>query len=238
MDVGAIQQSASEPWHPSLQQLVDGASEGEIQDHLAGCVSCRVELRQYQMTGMTVDKAADLSGPRETMEAMVRRPSTLVLEDSFEDGPSGPPGPTGGEEHPDVAASYDNMGKAYHGQGSYDRALTFYEKSLAIRLKVVGECHPDVATSYIHIGEVYEQQGAYEKALHYFEKSLEISLKGVGDTHPNVATNYLRIGEVYYSQGAYKRALHYFEKSLEIRLKVYGKEHPDVAYSYNNIGEV
>ena len=57
-----------------------------------------------------------------------------------------------GEEHPDVATSYNNIGAALEAQGKYDEALVYYQKALTIRIKVLGEGHPDVATSYNNIG--------------------------------------------------------------------------------------
>ncbi len=51
--------------------------------------------------------------------------------------------------HPDIAASYNNLGIAYYGLGEYRKAIEYYEKSLFLKLKLYpdGE-HPDIATSY------------------------------------------------------------------------------------------
>jgi hypothetical protein len=37
-------------------------------------------------------------------------------------------------------------------QGKLDKAIEFYEKDLAITIKVLGKEHPDVATSYNNLG--------------------------------------------------------------------------------------
>jgi tetratricopeptide (TPR) repeat protein len=37
-----------------------------------------------------------------------------------------------GEEHPDIATYYSNLGLAYAGKGNYDKAISYYEKGLAI----------------------------------------------------------------------------------------------------------
>jgi tetratricopeptide (TPR) repeat protein len=145
---------------------------------------------------------------------------------------------TFGEDHPNVANSYNNIGSLYDSQGNYTKAIEYYVKSLEIRLKTLGEDHPDVADSYNNIGNVYDSQGNYTKALEYYENSLEIRLKTFGEDHPNVADSYNNIGNVYDSQGNYTKALEYHEKSLEIRLITLGEDHPDVDDSYNNIGNV
>ena len=120
--------------------------------------------------------------------------------------------------------------------GSYDKALEYYEKCLAILLKTLGGEHPDVATSYNNIGVAWKSKAEYDKALEYYEKCLAIRLKTLGGEHPSVATSYNNIGSTLDSKGEYDKALEYYEKCLVIRLKTLGEEHPSVATSYNNIG--
>ena len=50
-----------------------------------------------------------------------------------------------GDDHPDVATTYNNMANVYNKQGKNDEALAMYEKALSIRLKKLGDDHPDVA---------------------------------------------------------------------------------------------
>ena len=125
-----------------------------------------------------------------------------------------------------------NIGLVYANQGDYPKSLEYYEKSLAIRLSILGENHPDVATSYNKIGLVYANQGDYPKALEYHEKSLAIRLSIFGENHPAVASCYNNIGLVYANQGDYPKSLDSFEKSLAIYLNVYGENHPYVAVLY------
>ena len=44
-----------------------------------------------------------------------------------------------GEEHPDVATSYNNIGLVLGAQGKYDEALVYCQKDLKISLKVLSE---------------------------------------------------------------------------------------------------
>lgn len=141
-----------------------------------------------------------------------------------------------GEEHPDMATSFNNMGTIHHIQGNFERALEYYLKALAMREKVLGEEHPDTAGSYNNIGNIYTNQGDYEQALEFFFKSLAIREKVLGVAHPDTAQSYNNIGNIYAYRGDYKRALEYHCKALAIREKVSGVAHPDMAASYNNIG--
>jgi len=51
-----------------------------------------------------------------------------------------------GSEHPDVAASLNNLASLYDAKGDYARAEPLYQRSLAIFEKALGTEHPEVAT--------------------------------------------------------------------------------------------
>jgi len=53
------------------------------------------------------------------------------------------------------AARFANQcGIIMYGVGDYDKAIEFYERGLAIKIKVLGEEHTEVATSYNNLGIV------------------------------------------------------------------------------------
>ncbi len=141
-----------------------------------------------------------------------------------------------GENHPDVAKSYNNIGGVYDLLGESSKALEFYKKALNIKLRVLGENHPDVAISYNNIGSIYDLLGENGKALEFYHKALKIRLQVQGKNHPDVAISYNNIGCIYQNLGENDKALEFYHKALKIRLQVLGKNHPDVASSHNNIG--
>jgi len=143
-----------------------------------------------------------------------------------------------GDDHPNVAASYGNIGNVYQLQGNYDEALVQYHKSLEITIRVLGCEHEHVAGSYENIGIVFLAQGDYENALLQHQKSLEILTRVLGCDSAEVASSYNNIGQVYRKQGDYGNALRQYHKSLEIKLQVHGQKHPLVAGSYHNIGSL
>jgi tetratricopeptide (TPR) repeat protein len=138
----------------------------------------------------------------------------------------------------DRGFAYNNIAIAYLKKGEYDKAIGYYEKSLAIRLKVLEAEHPEVATTYNNLGSAYLKKGEYDKAIGYYEKSLPIQLKALGAEHPSVATSYNNIGSAYQDKGEYDKAIGYLEKALAIKLKKLGSEHPSVGINYNDIGLV
>ena len=143
-----------------------------------------------------------------------------------------------GENHPEVAIGYSNMGSVYEEQGEYEKAKGLYEKSLRIRERMLGEDHPDTASIYSKMGSVYEEQGEYEKAKGLYEKSLRIRERMLGEDHPDTASIYSKMGSVYEEQGEYEKAKELYEKSLRIHERVLGEGHPDTASIYNNLGLV
>eukprot|EP00002_Diphylleia_rotans_P034021 TRINITY_DN7281_c0_g2_i1.p1 TRINITY_DN7281_c0_g2~~TRINITY_DN7281_c0_g2_i1.p1 ORF type:complete len:512 (-),score=74.06 TRINITY_DN7281_c0_g2_i1:601-2136(-) len=133
------------------------------------------------------------------------------------------------------AGDYLWLGSNFYDQDSYEQALEYYERSLAIYLKTVGEEHPNVATLYNGIAAVYDSQGRYEEASMYHHKSLLLRTKVLGESHSSVAESYNNIASVYENQGRYNEALEYYHKSLEANIKNLGEDHPFVAACYNNI---
>jgi len=140
-----------------------------------------------------------------------------------------------GKEHPDVAASLNNLAVLYEEQGNYDQAKPLYERSLAIFEKVHGKEHPLVATSLNNLAGLYEEQGNYDQAKPLYEHSLAIRKKIHGKEHPAVAASLNNLAGLYKEQGNYDQAKPLYERSLAIFEKVHGKEHPLVATSLNNL---
>ncbi|WP_048314625.1 CHAT domain-containing protein, partial [Crocosphaera watsonii] len=82
-----------------------------------------------------------------------------------------------GDEHPDVATSFNNLAGLYRSQGRYTEAEPLYKDALALRKKLLGDEHPDVATSFNNLALLYYSQGKVETALTYFLHSLAVEEK-------------------------------------------------------------
>ena len=52
-----------------------------------------------------------------------------------------------GEENPDTAQIYSNLGVTQHAIGNFSSALQSQQRPLDIRVKLLGEEHPDTAQS-------------------------------------------------------------------------------------------
>lgn len=168
-----------------------------------------------------------------------------------------------GENHPDVAGSYTDLGFAYCNRLEYDRAVDCYQKALEINIKTLGPVHPELAELYKTLGNTCSNKGDDEQAILYHQKSWEILkthlgenhpdtkeikltieymktdllAKGLGEGHPDLATPYNDLANAYYEHGKYYLAIEYYQKSLEIQTKTMGEDHLDVAMTYHNLGK-
>lgn len=141
-----------------------------------------------------------------------------------------------GEDHPDTATSYDNVGMSYWDLGDRHEGLKNLEKAMEIRRHSLGEDHPDTATSYDNVGMGYRALGDRQKGLKYQEKALETRRHLLGENHPDTAASYDNIGRSYMASGNRTKSIEYLEKALEIRRLSFGKEAPATALSYDNVG--
>ena len=143
-----------------------------------------------------------------------------------------------GREDADVGKLFNNIGRVFYNQGDYEKALTYYKKSLEINESVQESDNPSAAATYDNIAQVYDKQGDYEKALEYFKKALAIRERVLGPDHSSTATTYNNMAVLYDHQGDYEKALEYFEKALAICERMLGPDHPDTATIYNNMAGV
>ena len=89
-----------------------------------------------------------------------------------------------GEDHPDTAASYNNLAETLGAQGKYAEAEAMHRRALAISLKALGEDHPDTANSYNNLAATLHDQGKSAEAEAMLRRALAIDLKALGEGHP------------------------------------------------------
>ena len=143
-----------------------------------------------------------------------------------------------GEDHPNVATSYNNLASVYYRLAEYNKAKELHEKALMIRKNNFGEDHADVAISYSTLAPVHYSMGEYNKAKELHKKALMIRKKIFGEDHVDVAKSYSTLAPVHYSIGEYNQAKELHEKALMIYKKIFGEDHAHVATSYNNLASV
>ncbi|CAM4826026.1 unnamed protein product [Rotaria magnacalcarata] len=140
--------------------------------------------------------------------------------------------------HPNLAASYNNLASVYVNMHNYVEALSFAEKSIKISEESLPANHPDLAAAYNNIGGLYFRMGEYSMALTFHQKDLEIRQKALPCNHPSLATSYHNIGLLHNTMGHYSEALSFHDKALGIQKKILPPNHPDLAQTCDSIGSV
>ncbi|MEH2151404.1 tetratricopeptide repeat-containing protein, partial [Nostoc sp.] len=92
-----------------------------------------------------------------------------------------------GEEHPDVAASLNNLAALYYAQRRDADAEPLFRQALEMRKRLLGEEHPDVAQSLNQLATLYNRQGRDADAEPLFRQALEMRKRLLGEEHPDVA---------------------------------------------------
>ena len=69
-----------------------------------------------------------------------------------------------GQDHPDVATSYNNIGLVHESLGDFEKALFHHEKALEIRTRAFGQDHRDVASSKENIGLLFKETKRKQEA--------------------------------------------------------------------------
>lgn len=128
------------------------------------------------------------------------------------------------EEHIYVAECYSSLASVYEQQYAFDKALSYYEKSLAIFNKIAeGKISLDILRIYVNMGLVHKNAGHYSQAIEAFDWVIRHQEKGDKD-NPETKFIYFeallfkaellsQIGKTVIDEST---ALHLFEKALEI----------------------
>ena len=133
---------------------------------------------------------------------------------------------------------YHQLACIHDRKNENDKAISFYEKALEIRLKTCPEYHPDLADFYGKIAALAKHMGQYSKAVVYYEKLVDWKEKMLPSGHPDLVTVYNRLGMAYTKQGEQKKALTALEKAVDIKNKTSAVDDSETGDLYNNIGLV
>ena len=129
-----------------------------------------------------------------------------------------------------ISDIYNELGRAYYSLGGYDKAINYYQQSLAISQEI-GDRNGE-GKSLNNLGNAYHSLREYQRAIDYHQQSLAIA-QPIGDRHGE-GSSLGNLGVAYYSLGEYQRAIDYHQQSLEIATEI-GDRYGEAA-SLNNLG--
>ncbi|MFO7524847.1 MAG: tetratricopeptide repeat protein [Ignavibacteriaceae bacterium] len=136
----------------------------------------------------------------------------------------------------EAAHSYQIIGETYLKQSDYFNAIENHQKSIALKLKLLGEGTRQLVSNYTSLGIIYFELGDYDTALDYYLKALELTPLQENRNKLLIAKFYNNIGNVYDKKGDLEKALEFHKNSLSIRIGQLGEDHIEVSSSYTNIG--
>lgn len=138
-----------------------------------------------------------------------------------------------------IATLSNRLGNFRQGAlGAYAEAEPLFDRTLAIRERVLGLEHPDVAWSLCNLASLRQAQGNFASARILLERALTIDENALGPLHNLTAATLSRLADVLYELGDLDNAQLYAQKALDVRQQVLGSEHPSVAGCMNVLARI
>ncbi len=143
-----------------------------------------------------------------------------------------------GENHPQVAMAYSNMGLILELKCNFKEAKEYYIKSLNIYQKFFGEYHLSIAELYASLGFIYHSKKDYFNSKICFDKEFDIYFKLFGNDHPNVGLSCKNLGVVEKEMGNFDKSKILLNKAFENIKKNYGLNHSEIAEILLELGKL
>jgi len=143
-----------------------------------------------------------------------------------------------GEDHLDVAESYQNIGHSLCKLGDFQGALAANREALSILESLLGEEHAEVAQAHALLGNVLHEQGDYQGAMEDYSIALAIREEVFGKSHLQTADTHTQIGKLLTDVQDYDEAELRHRKALRLRQTLCGKHSCEAAESHYWIGYV
>lgn len=134
-----------------------------------------------------------------------------------------------GQDHPEMATSWQQIGELQETLGEYDKAVGLYKKALDILEKKRGPEHPALANILAKLAALCMELEMEKEAVPLYERLVQIREKALRPTHPQLAISLNSLAESYRLQGRYADAEGCYRKTLAINEAIHGPEHPSVA---------
>lgn len=197
----------------------------KIQEQVFGQYSPEVAITRSHLGHTIVERGDDGDEFLEHRGALQQYKKALVIREQCL-----------GEDHLDVAGSYQNIGKSLCKLGDFQGSLAAYRESLSILESLLGENHADVAIAHSYLGNVLHEQGDFQGAMEEYSMALAIREEVFGKSHAATADSHTEIGQLLTDVQDYDEAESRHRKALRIRDTIVGRESPEAAESHYWIG--
>jgi CHAT domain-containing protein len=144
-----------------------------------------------------------------------------------------------GNEHLDVAASLQVLGRLHEGAGNYDLARSAHQRALDIREKLLGPKHRYTAVSLADLADTYVSSKKYSIAEPLYQRALAIFDKASNAENVDISRILIALANIYMERdSAHDRAESFLKRALAIRERVSGPDSYNTAQVLNNLGSV
>ncbi len=133
-----------------------------------------------------------------------------------------------GQESPEMATSWFQIGELQETLGEYDKAVALYKKALAILEKRQGKDHPMLTGLLDKLAALCMELEMERESVPLYERLVAIRKKTLRPTHPLLAISLNNLAESYRLQRQYPEAEACYQESLSIAEQTQGKDHPSV----------
>lgn len=140
----------------------------------------------------------------------------LVLSVSFSVGSPG----SSFERDSAAIKAFNLKGREAQALGDFEKALTFYKRSIDLVEKTYGKDNLNLFLPLINAGIVYKNMGDYNKAIEIYLQAEALIKKLYDDENPRLGFVYSNSGTVYKIQGDYLR----YHESQKTALRVFLKD--------------
>ena len=134
-----------------------------------------------------------------------------------------------GQDHPEMAVSWQQIGELQETLGEYDKAVSLYRKALEIMEKKRGPEHPALASILAKLAALCMELEMEPQAVPLYERLVRIQEKALRPNHPQLAISLTNLAESYRLQGRYGDAETCYGRIMAIHEITHGPEHPSVA---------
>ncbi|KAL6908256.1 hypothetical protein GGI43DRAFT_135092 [Trichoderma evansii] len=112
------------------------------------------------------------------------------------------------------------------------------QRTINLRLKVLGEMHPLTIWSMTDLGTTYYGLGRFNEAGEIYQQVLHLQRRVLDENHPDIIRSIVFLATTYYGQGQYDKAEKIKKQALNLRQKVLGKKDPETLTTMADLAEI
>jgi eukaryotic-like serine/threonine-protein kinase len=139
-------------------------------------------------------------------------------------------------DHPDVAASMNNLATVLRFRGEFAPAESLFRDALAMRRRLFGDEHRTVVESLNGLGFLLRGKGADAEAESVYREALATGRAVYAGPHLDIAVALNGLGSTLSDLGRFDEAVRTYDEALDIYIALGGEDHPETGVVLLNLG--